>query len=107
MFTQFRGSSADAHPCIHLQSFKLLCPTVQFKRRYIYKKIHYLTFDLWLKVTQNILQYPLHHVIYASAKFEVATSNCLEEDTIARNVTDGTKLIYPIFLTKKWVQQVV
>ena len=86
-------------------------------RRCSYKKIHYLTFDLGVKVTQNITQYPLHHVIYAPTKFEVATSNGLGEDTIIRNVTDGQtdrrtdgrrtdlgmKLIYPIFLTKKRV----
>ena len=88
-------------------------------RRCIYKKRHYLTFDLDLgvKVTQNVTQYPLHHVIYASTKFEVARSNGLGEDTITRNVMDkqidartdgrrtnfGTKLIYPIFLTKKRV----
>ena len=87
------------------------------------QKIHYLTFDIDLevKVTQNVTQYPLHHVIVASAKFEVATSNGLGEDTITRNLTDrqtgiqmqgqterrrtdfGTKLLYPIFQTKKWV----
>ena len=88
-------------------------------RRCIYKEIHYLTFDLDLgvKVTQNVTQYPLHHMIYPPTKFEVATSNGLGEDTITRNVTDGrtdrqtdgrrtdfgTKLIYPIFLTKKRV----
>ena len=27
-----------------------------------------LTPDLWIKVTQNIVQYPLHHVTYATAK---------------------------------------
>ena len=60
-------------------------------RRYVYKKIYYLTFDLDLevKVTQNVTQYPLHHVIYASTKFKVATSNGSGEDTITRNVTDG------------------
>ena len=60
-------------------------------RRCIYKKIHYSTFDLDLgvKVTRNVTQYPLHHVIYAHTKFQVATSNGLGEDTIARNVTDG------------------
>ena len=59
-------------------------------RRCIYKKIHNLTFDLDLgvKVTRNVTQYPLHHVIYASTKFEVAMPNGLEEDTITRNVTD-------------------
>ena len=60
-------------------------------RRCIYKKIHYLTFDLDLgvKVTRNVTQYPLHHVISAPTKFEVATSYGLGEDTITRNVTDG------------------
>ena len=95
------------------------CYFEKFMRRCIYKKIHYLTFDLdlWVKVTRNVTQYPLHHVIYAPTKFQVATSNGLGEDTITRNVTDGrtdrqtdgrrtdfgTKLIFPIFLTKKLV----
>ena len=57
-------------------------------RRCIYKKIHYLTFDL-VKVTRNVTQYPLHNVIYASTKFEVATSNGLGDGTITRNVMDG------------------
>ena len=86
-------------------------------RRYIYKKIHYLTFDLDLgvKVTRNVAQYPLHHVTYSATKFEVAMSNPLEGDTFTKNVTDahphgrtdgrrtdfGAKLIYPIFLKKK------
>ena len=33
--------------------------------------------DLGVKVTQNVAQYPLHHVTYAPVKFEVATSNSL------------------------------
>ena len=54
-------------------------------------------------------QYPVHHVPYAPAKFEDATSNGLE-DTITRNVTDGCieiqtdgwtdfgmKSVYPFF----------
>ena len=55
-------------------------------RRCIYRKRHYLTFGV--KVTGNVTQYPLHHVICASTKFEVATSNGFGEDTITRNVTD-------------------
>ena len=53
--------------------------------------MHYLTFDLdpGVKVTRNVTQYPLHHVIYAPTKFQVAMSNGLGEDTITRNVTDG------------------
>ena len=33
--------------------------------------------DLGVKVTQNATQYPQHHVTYAQAKFEVATSKSL------------------------------
>ena len=52
----------------------------QWLRRCIYKKIHYFTFDLdpnvkGVKVTQNVAQYPLHHVTFAPAKFDVATSH--------------------------------
>ena len=55
----------------------------RFGRRCIYKKIHYVTFDLdiGVKVTQNVAQYSLHHVIYAATPFEVATSNGLGGDT--------------------------
>ena len=57
-----------------------------FRRRSIYKKIQYLTFDLDLgvKVTQNVAQYPLHHVTYQATKFEVARSNRLGGDTFTR-----------------------
>ena len=30
-------------------------------------------FDLWVKVTQNVAKYTLHHVTYLATKFEVAT----------------------------------
>ena len=74
-----------------------------------------MTFDLGFKVTQNVAQYPLHHVTYAATKLEVARSNGLGGDTFTRNVTDaqtdrrmdrqtdngltsfGMKLIYPFF----------
>ena len=100
---------------MHRQNLKLLL-------RKVYEEMHLQENTLFgVKVTQNITQYPLHHVIYAPTKFEVATSNRLGEDTITRNVTDGqtdtrtdgqtdgrrtdfgTKLIYPIFFTKKRV----
>ena len=45
-------------------------------------KIQYLTFDL--DVTQNVAQYPLHHVTCSATKFEVATSNGLGGDTFTR-----------------------
>ena len=40
--------------------------------------------DLGVKVTQNIAQYPLHHVTYAPAEFEVAMSNGLGGDAFTR-----------------------
>ena len=60
----------------------------QWFRRCIYKKIHYLTFDIdpkvkGVRVTLNVAQYPVHHVTYASTKFDVATSNC-QEDAFTR-----------------------
>ena len=45
--------------------------------------------DLGVKVTQNVAQYPLHHVTYSTKKFEVAASNGLGGDTFTRNVTHG------------------
>ena len=41
-------------------------------------------YDLDLKVTQNVAQYPPHHVTYASAKFEVVISNGIGEDAFTR-----------------------
>ena len=44
------------------------------------RKIHYLTFDLVVKVTQNVTQCHL----YIPAKFEVAMSNSLGEAAFTR-----------------------
>ena len=57
-----------------------------FRKRSIYKKIQYLTFDrdLEVKVTQNVAQYPPHHVTYPATKFEVARSNRKGGDTFTR-----------------------
>ena len=64
--------------------------------RCIYKKFQYLTFDLDLgvKVTQNVAQYPLHHVTYSATKVEVATSNRFGGDTFTRKYN-----IWPLTLT--------
>ena len=72
---------------MHSKNLKLLLLKVY--EQMSLQKIHYLTFDLGVKVIRNVTQYPLYHVIYASTKFEVTTSNGLGEDTITRNVTDG------------------
>ena len=61
---------------LHLQSLKMLCSMV--KEEEILQE-NYLTLDLRLKLTQNVAHYPLHNVIYAPAKFEVATSNGLAD----------------------------
>ena len=45
-------------------------------------------FDLWpqpCKVAQDVAQYPLHHVTYVLANFEVATSNGLEDEFTRKN----------------------
>ena len=46
-------------------------------------------FDLGVKVTQNVAQYPLHHVTYSATKFKDATPNGLDGDTFTRNLTEG------------------
>ena len=40
--------------------------------------------DLWVKVTQNVVHYPLHHVTYAPTEFEVTASKGLGGDTFTR-----------------------
>ena len=40
--------------------------------------------DLGVKVTQNVDQYPLHHVTFSVTKFEVATFYRLGGDTFTR-----------------------
>ena len=40
--------------------------------------------DQVVKVTQNVVQYPPNHMTYAYAKFNVATSNSLGEDSFTR-----------------------
>ena len=55
-----------------------------FTRKYIIFDL-----DLGVKVTWNIVQYPLHHVTYLGTKFEVAISNGLGGDTFTRNVTQA------------------
>ena len=41
-------------------------------------------FDLEVKVTQNVAQYPLHHVTHPATKFESARSNRLGGDIFTR-----------------------
>ena len=62
--------------CMYVQSVNFLRPLVMIMHL---QEIQYLTFDLdpkviGDKVTWNVAQYPLHHVTYAPANFDVATS---------------------------------
>ena len=68
---------------MHLQSFKLLHPTVS--EDILLQENTVFDVGLWFEVTQNVAQYPLHHVTYAPAKFEVATSNSLGRDPLQEN----------------------
>ena len=64
------------------------CFFKKFMRRCVYKKIHYLTFDLGVKVTWNVVS-----TLYIMWPMYVQGWNCyvqsLGEDTITRNVTHG------------------
>ena len=78
----FKGSFTVGHSgnvCINNLGFSyiiLFRPVKKIRMRCIYKKIHYLT--------QNVAQYPLHHVPYTATKFKVGTSNGLEVDKFTR-----------------------
>ena len=50
--------------------------------------------DLMVKVTQNVAQYPLHHVTYLATTFEVATSKSWGGDAFTRKFN-----ICPLTLT--------
>ena len=67
---------------MHLQSLKLLSPTVKEELYLQENTLYYL--DLGVKVTYNVAQYSPHHMIYAPAKFEVAKSNLLGEEAFRR-----------------------
>ena len=43
-------------------------------------------FDLGVKITQNVSQYPLHHVTYPATKFEVVASNRLGGEYIYKKI---------------------
>ena len=61
---------------MHQQSLILLHPTVKEKMHLQENTLFDL--DLWVKVTRNVAQCPLHHVSYAPTEFEVTTSKALE-----------------------------
>ena len=66
---------------MHLQRLKLLRPTV--KEQLHLEENTVFDLDLSIKVTHTVAKYPLHHVTYSHAKFEVATSKGLGRDALA------------------------
>ena len=58
---------------MHQQSLMLLQPMVKEKMHLQENTLFDL--NLGVKVTWNVTQYPRHHVTYAPAKFDVATSH--------------------------------
>ena len=66
-------SALDIMWPMHQQSLILLHPMVKVKMHLQENTLYDL--DLGIKVTKNVAQYPRHHVPYAPAKFDVATSH--------------------------------
>ena len=67
---------------MQLQSLKLL-PLMVLEEMHLHENTLFdldLRVDLGVKVTQDVAQYPLHHVTYSDTKFEVAMSNGLGGD---------------------------
>ena len=58
---------------MHLQRLKLLRPSV--KEQMHLQENTVFDLDNGIKVTQDVVQHPLHHVTYAFAKCVVATFN--------------------------------
>ena len=48
-----------------------------------------MTLDLGVKVTQNVVQYPLHHLTYTAVKFDVATPNSLGRENTSFDLDLG------------------
>ena len=57
---------------MHLQRLKVLRQTV--KEQMQLQENTVFDIDIVIKVTWDVAQHPLHHVTYAFAKFDVATS---------------------------------
>ena len=63
---------------------KLLLLHPMVKEKMHLQENNYLTLTL-VKVTQNVVQCPLHHVTYAPTEFEVTMSKGLGGDAFTRN----------------------
>ena len=74
-------STFDIMCHMHQQSLILLHPTV---KEMPLQENTLFDLDLWVKVTRNVAQCPLHHVTYAHTEFEVITSKDLGGDAFTR-----------------------
>ena len=68
-----------------MQSLNVLCRSV--KEEMHLQENTLFDLDLRVKLTRNVVRYPLHYVTYAPAKFEVNTQNgyggyALKENTL-------------------------
>ena len=70
---------------MHLPRLKLLRPTV--KEQMHLQENTLFDLDVGVRVTWDVDQNPLHHVTYAFAKFEAATSNGFGGDSFTRKYT--------------------
>ena len=70
---------------MHQQNLMLLHPMVKEKMHLQENTLFDL--DLGIKVTQNVAQYPLHHVTYAPAKFDIASSHGEEKMHLQENTS--------------------
>ena len=77
------------------------CYIQQFRRRCIYKKVHYLL----LTFTINVVQCPLHHVTYAPTDFEVTTSKALEIQYLTLTLGSRSHKMLPSTLYIMWTIQ--
>ena len=75
---------------MHQQSLMLLHPMVKEKMHL--KENTLFDLDLGVNVTQNVAQYPWHHVTYAPTKFDIATSHGWGEDAFTRNTLNDLDL---------------
>ena len=87
---------------MHHQSLMLLHPMVK-------EKIHLqentlFDLDLGVKVTQNVAQYPRHHVTYAPPKFDIATSHGCGGDAFARKYIKCHDLDIQVKVTRNVAQ---
>ena len=75
---------------MHQQSLILLHCTVNEKMHLQENTLFDL--DLWVKVTRNVAQCPLHHVTYAPTEFEITTSKALGGEAFTKKKSKFVKV---------------